>query len=60
MFKTITYMEVLERKLQAMDLTAMSLAMENSLPIAVLNFFKKNTITNFIQGRETGTLIRGK
>lgn len=56
-FKYISYITIIEKKLKAMDLTAMSLAMERNLPIAVLNFFQKGNLLKFIQGNQVGTLI---
>jgi len=56
-YKKISYIKAIEKDLKVMDLTAMSLAMENQLPIVVLNFFKKNNLVNFIQGKDIGTII---
>jgi len=55
--KKIDYMQVLEKKLHVMDMTAISLAMDNSLPIMVFNLKKKGNIKRVICGEEIGTLI---
>ncbi len=57
-FKKISYLEIIEKKLKIMDLTAISLAMENKLPVAVLDFFKKGNLLNFVKGKNIGTLIQ--
>lgn len=53
----ISYMEVLEKQLKVMDITAISLAMDNQLPIAVFNLKKAGNIRNFICGERVGTYI---
>lgn len=56
-FKSISYSRIIEEKLKVMDITAVSLAMENNLPVVVLDFFKKSSLLNFIKGKDIGTLI---
>ena len=56
-FKKIKYMEVLEKQLKVMDMTAISLAMDNDLPLAVFNLSKKGNIKKVICGEDIGTLI---
>jgi uridylate kinase len=55
--KEISYMEVLERRLSVMDLTAISLAMDNSLLLNVFNLKVKGHIKRVICGEEIGTRI---
>ncbi len=57
--KTISYMEVLERQLRVMDMTAISLAMDNQLPLMVFNLKEKGNIQKVVSGEEVGTLIGG-
>jgi len=57
MIKEITYMEVLERQLKVMDMTAISLAMDNNLPLAVFNLKQKGNLRKVICGEEVGTMI---
>lgn len=56
-FARLTYREVLKRNLQVMDMTAVSLAMGENLPIHVFNLQKKNNIKKVIFGENVGTLI---
>jgi uridylate kinase len=58
-FSELTYREVLERNLKVMDLTSVSLAMGQKLPIIVFNLKKKGNITKVISGQKVGTLISG-
>ncbi len=57
MIKEITYMEVLERQLKVMDMTAISLAMDNNLPLSVFNLRQKGNLRKVICGEEVGTMI---
>ena len=57
--KTITYMEVLERQLKVMDMTAISLAMDNQLPLMVFNLKEKGNIKKVVSGEDVGTTIGG-
>lgn len=55
--QSIRYMEVLERQLRVMDMTAISLAMDNQLPLVVFNLFQKDNIKQVICGAPIGTRI---
>ncbi len=55
--KESTYMEVLSKRLNVMDMTAISLAMENKLPLVVFNLRKKGNIRKVVCGEEIGTRI---
>ena len=57
MFKHISYMEALEKKLRIMDLTAISLAMDNDLPLAVFRLSEKGNIRKVVCGDDIGTRI---
>jgi uridylate kinase len=57
--KTISYMEVLERQLRVMDMTAISLAMDNHLPLMVFNLKEKGNIQKVVSGEDVGTTIGG-
>jgi len=59
LFTKLTYREVLERNLEVMDLTSVSLAMEQKMPIIVFNLKKKGNMTKVISGEKIGTLISG-
>ena len=55
--KKISYMEVLERQLKVMDMTAISLAMDNQLPLAVFNLHSPGNIRKVVCGDDVGTRI---
>ncbi|MGL5956600.1 MAG: uridine monophosphate kinase [Brevinema sp.] len=55
-YDTISYMDTLKQQLEVMDLTATSLAMENKLPIRVVNLCGDNLVS-IINGVPIGTLI---
>jgi uridylate kinase len=57
LFKNIGYMEALEKKLRIMDLTALSLAMDNDLPLAVFKLSDKGNIRKVVCGADIGTRI---
>ncbi|EPR35776.1 Uridylate kinase [Alkalidesulfovibrio alkalitolerans DSM 16529] len=59
MFTTIPYMETLERRLKVMDSTAISLAMDNDLPIIVFNLFTPGNIKRVVSGDDIGTTVQG-
>ncbi len=50
-------MEVLERQLKIMDMTAISLAMDNDLPLAVFRLKTPGNIRRVVCGEEVGTRI---
>jgi uridylate kinase len=54
----IRYMEVLEKQLHVMDMTAISLAMDNDLPLVVFNLMSKGNIRKVVCGEVVGTQIR--
>ncbi|HHT9130410.1 MAG TPA: amino acid kinase family protein, partial [Candidatus Brocadiaceae bacterium] len=57
LYKKLTYMDVLKKQLGVMDLTAISLSMENKLPIIVFNMNKRGNIEKIISGKPVGTYI---
>jgi uridylate kinase len=57
LLKRISYMEVLERQLKVMDMTAISLAMDNDLPLSVFRLKKKGNIRRVVCGEDVGTRI---
>jgi len=59
MFDTLSYMEVLKRRLRVMDLTAISLCMENQLPIVVFNLFTEGNVKRILSGEKIGTKVQG-
>lgn len=59
-YKKLSYMEVLEAQLHVMDMTAISLAMDNALPLVVFNLKNKGNIKSVVCGEEIGTIIGSK
>ncbi len=55
--KELSYIEVLNRHLGVMDSTAISLCMENDLPIIVFNLRKEGNVLRVVSGEEVGTLV---
>jgi uridylate kinase len=55
--KHISYMSVLEKQFNVMDMTAISLAMDNHLPLVVFNLLKKGNVKRIICGEEIGSRI---
>ena len=58
LFKEISYITVLNKNLRIMDSTAISLCMENKLPIVVFNMNKKGNLKDIINGKSQGTVIK--
>jgi uridylate kinase len=58
-FPEITYLEVLNRNLRVMDATAISLCMENKLPIIVFNLKEQGNMKKVVVGERVGTVVRG-
>ena len=59
-FEKLSYIEVLNLGLRIMDATAISLCMENRLPIIVFNLARRGNIKRVVLGRKIGTIIGGK
>jgi len=58
-FTELTYLEVLRRRLAVMDTTAISLCMDNNLPIVVFNLNKPGNLLRLLKGGRVGTLVHG-
>ncbi|NJD55410.1 MAG: UMP kinase [Nitrospirae bacterium] len=58
-FAELTYIDVLKKGLGVMDSTAISLCMDNDLPIVVFSLKGKNNIRKIIEGKRIGTIVRG-
>lgn len=57
-FGALTYHDVVVKKLNVMDMPAVTLAMENNLPILVFDIFEKDNIVKAIKGNKIGTIIQ--
>jgi uridylate kinase len=58
-FDHLTYLDTLNRRLEVMDSTAVSLCMENKLPILVLNLWDPDALRLALLGEHKGTLVEG-
>ncbi|MCJ7653076.1 MAG: UMP kinase [Actinobacteria bacterium] len=58
MFRTLTYLDVLNMELEVMDATAVSLCMDNGLPIIVFNIFENGNLRRLCCGSEVGTVVK--
>jgi len=56
-FRRLNYLDVLSRGLRVMDSTAISLCMENALPIIVFNLNTSGNLKRVVEGEEVGTLV---
>jgi uridylate kinase len=56
-FDCITYQEVLEKQLRVMDASAISLCMDNDLPIVVFNMRTAGNIVRVVSGEAVGTKV---
>jgi uridylate kinase len=59
LYTTLTYIQVLQDKLRVMDSAAISLCMDNNLPIVVFDLFEKGNIQRIALGEAVGTLVQG-
>lgn len=57
---TISYLEVLNKKLNVMDTTATSLCMDNDIPIIVFDINQKGNLKKVIKGQKIGTIVSNK
>jgi len=58
LYRTLTYIEVLNRGLKVMDATAISLCMDNRIPIVVFNLRNEANLRNLILGKRVGTVVK--
>ena len=59
-FDHLGYIDALNRRLEVMDSTALSLCMENKLPILVFDLFKPGALAGILTGKAIGTLVADK
>ncbi|HMN70050.1 MAG TPA: UMP kinase [Bdellovibrionales bacterium] len=60
LYKELTYMDVLKEGLQVMDSTAISLCMDNKLPIITFNLNKPGNIARVVRGEKIGTIVKNQ
>jgi uridylate kinase len=58
-FNKLRYIDVLKKRLRVMDSTAITLCMENEIPIVVFDLFTKGNLRKVITGDKIGTIVRG-
>ena len=58
-YETISYLEALEKRLQVMDATAISLCMDNQLPILVFNLRTPGNLRRAVLGEPVGSVVKG-
>jgi len=56
-FDNLSYIDLLNRRLQVMDSTAISLCMDNNLPILVINLWDPSALERALRGEQVGTLV---
>lgn len=56
-FDRVSYLEVLNQGLKVMDATAISMCMDNNMPIVVFNLYRKENLKRIIYGEKVGTLV---
>jgi uridylate kinase len=59
-FSRLTYLDVLKNQLKVMDAAAISLCMDNDLPLIVFNVGERGNLQKIIAGEDLGTLVTGK
>ena len=57
-YDKITYIDVLNKKLNVMDSTAISLCMEENIPIIVFNILKKGNLKEVLKNQSIATIIK--
>ncbi len=57
LLQDVTYMDVISKRLQVMDSTAITMCMDNGLPIRVFNMMKPGNIAAAVRGEAVGTLV---
>ena len=58
LLKKLSYLQVLEKRLKVMDTTAITLCMENKVPIIVFNLLRRGNIKNVVLGLRVGSVIQ--
>src|SRR5581483_1600396 len=58
-YTELTYLDVLSQKLKVMDSTAISLCMDNQLPVLVFNMLVPGNLRRVMVGEDIGTIVRG-
>ena len=59
-YDQLTHMDVVERRLEVMDATALTLCMDKGLPIVVFDIFEEGNLARLFRGERVGTLIQSR
>lgn len=59
-FEELSYIDVLSKQLKVMDSTAISLCMDNRLPIVVFNLLQRGRLKGLVLGEKTGTIVKSR
>lgn len=59
-YSNITYAEVIEKELEVMDATAVTLCKENNIPIIVFKLLEKGNLKKIVLGNRIGTIVQGE
>jgi uridylate kinase len=58
-YKSLKYIDLLNKQLKVMDATAVSLCMDNNIPIVVFDLFRKGNLKRVVEGKTIGTIVTG-
>lgn len=58
-YRSLKYIDLLNKQLKVMDATAVSLCMDNNIPIVVFDLFRKGNLKRAVEGKPIGTIVRG-
>ncbi|HUU50943.1 MAG TPA: UMP kinase [Nitrospinota bacterium] len=59
-FTSLSYLDIIKKGLKVIDTTAVSLCMDNNIPIVIFNLSKKGNIKRILLGKKVGTLVGGE
>jgi uridylate kinase len=57
-FDELTYFEVIQKQLKVMDTTAITLCMDNNVPIVIFNIKTRGNISRIVKGENVGTMVK--
>jgi uridylate kinase len=60
MYKELFFMDVIRDQLRVMDSTAITMCMENTIPIIIFNFLKAGNLKKVVLGEKVGTTVKGE
>lgn len=58
-YKSLKYIDLIKKQLKVMDATAVSLCMDNNIPIVVFDLFCEGNLRKAVEGKDIGTIVRG-